>query len=239
MVEQREYRPTISKVWSRSSVLSFDDALFMNKIKLSMSPVGKSAKGSYVFANLDFDDVLLLADAILNGQFTKLFPHKGETDTDIIGGRFQKYGGSKSSQQYGGRPESRIIEINALMKKADNTPRWKVTIKVGEGIVDSEKGTIKPKDFGNMSTQIFYVTNADMRKIMLRLRLHLETYFARHFEDMYDSKGNLSTDFRDDVFTSTHRSAGGEDRTIHTDPDEPAFEPTSDSSYESSGMVDL
>jgi hypothetical protein len=257
-VEEREFRPTIYKVWNRSSVLSFDDAMFMNKVKVSMSPVGSRSKGSYVFANIDFDDGLLLADLVLNNLFTKVFPFEGSTETDVIGGKFVKYGGSKSSQQYGGRPECRILEILALGKKDTEqtpegpvtkyTPRWKVTIKVGEGVVDPEKGTIKAKDYSNMSVQIFYVTNEQMRKLMLRLKLHLETYFSIHFAEMYDSRGNLSTDFRDDVFKSSHRSAGGEDRSIPSpSPVDEGFDPTpptdpfveSASSFDATGMVDL
>lgn len=255
----REFRPTIDKVWSRSNVLSFEDALYMNKIKVSASPLGdRKGKDPYVYANLDIGDALVLADAILRNVFAKVFPASGEmpgwkdNPGEFIVGKYVKYGGTAKSNAYGGRPESRVLEIIALVGQKTVTvqtgvddqgqatyaeqvvmdptkQRWLIKIMAGEGVL-GQTGMIKPKDVKMSATQRAYVTSDKMREMMLLLDLHVRTYFQHYFAlppdegGLYGTDGGFNTDFRDDCFKSNHRTPA--EQPSATPAAEPMFQDT-------------
>jgi hypothetical protein len=204
---QRKFRPTIWAKWSKKGVVSITDTLCIGKVQFSATERGKDNVRCY----LDMHKAIVLANAILNGKFAQLWPsmYKGDSYTTVA--KWTVYGGAAKSKTYNGSPESRILEIEQILDKDNDggdRVRFVITIRVGEGILDTEKGTIKPKDYRNMIFQRQYLSIEETYEMASILKMHIESYYNKYMADFYDEDGNFRTSGAiDDVFTSTVRSA--------------------------------
>jgi hypothetical protein len=191
-----KYRPTIDKKWTASRVISVQDALDMGKIMFSSNERGNDSVLSY----LDFDEALTLCNLALSGLFTITYPATDVQAGVTVTGRFTKYGGTKSTPRYNGGAESRILEIMAGVQ--DGVPKWIITIRNSEGVVNATTGMIAPKTGANVVSQRVYFTHEEMLKMFSKIRLHLEAYYINNVGSLYDDNGEWNTDRREDSFTT-------------------------------------
>lgn len=203
---EREFRPTVVRVFSKSTAFSIEDILNIDQFKISISPMGENKKGSYVVSFIDIDEVRYLADIILSGLFGKLHPSSGKFgQNDEIVAKWEKMGGSSKSPKYNNQPESRIVEVYGLT--GARGARVAITVKNGPGRLNAQGG-ISPLSGGNIQSQTAFFTMPQIRMLMLKLRDHINAYESYHLPQLYDARGKRSQGGRVDCFfTEGNRKA--------------------------------
>jgi hypothetical protein len=202
---QREFRPSLVQIFSKTTVFSIEDLLNIDQIKLSISGIGeKRGVIPYVFCYIDIDEAYSFAEVILSGRFADLFPASGSFGDDKVIAKWEKMGGTPHSDRYNGQPESRIVEIQGL--QGPKGLRFVVALKTGPGKLN-DIGGISPLSGDKMLAQRVFFTLDQFRMMMLKVRRHINAYEAYHLPALYDERGNRSKN-RDDCFkTGGNRKA--------------------------------
>lgn len=202
----RKFRPTIWKKWSKKGVVSVTDQLNIHKYLFSATERGKDSVRAY----LESRKALTVANAILNGQFRTLWPADQTTDQYKVVGKYVVYGGSSSSKAYGGKPESRVLEIEQIVDKdqsGKDRVRFVVSIRVGEGTLE-EGGAIRPKNIKQMISQRSFLTLEETYEMASMIVLHTNAYYSRYMEFVYDENGDVkSKGSIEDCFKTEFRPA--------------------------------
>jgi hypothetical protein len=211
--KNHKFRPTIAKVFrlgrdNKGNVISVEDALNQGKIKFTASGFGKNVSPDYVYCNVDFDEALMLAHMILGGTFAQAFPPKNgpqQIGNDTIVAEYTAYKGSPKSDQFNGQPESRMIEIRGMLTKNRDgkmEPRYSITMWVGPGQKTATGAIMPSAQRSQMISQRVYLSVADITKMFLKIKLHVESYYHKCFDEMYDpATGTIYKGFRNDLFS--------------------------------------
>jgi hypothetical protein len=201
----RKFRPTIWKSWNAKGVISITDQLNIQQFLFIATERGKDTVKCYV----DFKRALAIANAILNGRFSYIWPSNSTNDSYDTTGRMVIYGGAAKSKQYNGRPESRVFEIEAIKDKSPRAGvspnRFILTIKVGEGVL-GDSGAIKPKDSKQMLQQKFFISAEVAYEMASILHMHVEQYYGHYMSEMYDEEeGDYKHGTIDDMYKAEYR----------------------------------
>lgn len=220
----RKFRPTIWAAWTRKAgkpkVISITDNLNIGKIQFSGSESGNGSVRAYISQQ----KALALANAILNGTFSSVYPYRNEYNGMTTSGRFAVYGGAAKSSMYNGKPESRVVEVSQVAdkdQKGNNRVRFKIDIRVGEGVL-GDQGQIMPKDSKNMISQFQFMSTEQAYEMASMMKMHIETYYALYLEEQYDEKGEArKSGAIDDIFKAEFRQ-GNDEAPSNFDEDAPS-----------------
>jgi hypothetical protein len=209
----RKFRPTIWSAWTKKAgkpkVMSITDNLTIGKVQFSGSEQGNGSVRAYIGQT----KALALANAILNGTFSSVYPYKNEYNGMKTSGRFAVYGGAAKSSMYQGKPESRVVEISQVAdtdQKGKARLRFKIDVRVGEGIL-GDQGQIMPKDSKNMISQFQFISVEQAYEMASMLKLHIESYYAMYLAEQYDEKGDpRKSGAIDDIFKAEFRQGNDE-----------------------------
>lgn len=203
----QKYRPTITRSNTRSQVFSIEDALNIDKFRFSATYTDDKRKGKdYVSCYINSSNFRAVASIILSGNFGQICPADrvfNPSDGEKVVASYVVRGGSPSSPKYNGNPESRMIDISALVKP-DGSSRWVIMLKQGEGELMG-KGAIKPKDMRQMISQTFFLDHFTMRKMLLDTLAHLEAYEASNFGNLFNENGKRTKN-RVDQYETDNRA---------------------------------
>jgi hypothetical protein len=186
--------------------VSITDQLHIGKYLFSATERGKDSVRAY----LESRRALTLGNAILNGQFRTLWPASQKLDQYEVVGKYSVYGGSASSKAYGGKPESRVLEVEQIVdtdNRGNPRVRFVISIRVGEGVL-GDQGAIKPKDMRQMISQRNFLTLEEAYEMASILVMHTTAYYGHYMEFVYDERGEVkSKDSIDDMYKSEYRPA--------------------------------
>lgn len=209
----RKFRPTIWSAWTKKNgkpkVMSITDNLTIGKIQFSGSESGNGSVRAYIGQT----KALALANSILNGTFSSVYPFKNEYNGMKTSGKFAVYGGAAKSTMYQGKPESRVVEISQVAdtdQRGNARVRFKIDVRVGEGVV-GDQGQIMPKDSKNMNSQFQFISTEQAYEMASMIKMHIEAYYAMYLAEQYDEKGEpRKSGAIDDVFKAEFRNANDE-----------------------------